>query len=78
MTNVVYVLHVGPTVLGVYTTPSQLTEAVADWHNEFMRRFERGARQDELPRMTFMRVNMKPGAGQQIGDEDSVVLGEAN
>lgn len=76
MTTSLYILHIGPTVLGAYSTPSRLTEAVAEWHNEFLRRFERAARRDELPRMTFVEVDKRPEDKQQIAT--SVNSTEAN
>lgn len=74
----IYILHQGASILGAYTTPSQLTEAQADWHNEFMRRVGRVPEDNELPRIMSIEPNQKPWLDKHFVGQDQPVRKEAN
>lgn len=76
MPTSLYILHIGPTVLGAYSTPSLLTEAISGWHSEFRHRFGRLPDPAELPKMTFVEVDKRPEDKPQMATGASVT--EAN
>lgn len=76
-----YILHLGAAILGVYTNPSLLVEAQADWNSSFLVRFGRLPEEHELPKVSHVVVNRRLGEKNSsfvVGEEQVVFNGEAN
>lgn len=77
MTNV-YILHRGASILGAYTSPDQLTEARAEWHNEFLRRVGRAPDDEEMPLVMCIEANKQPWLERHFVGRDQPVVRETN
>jgi hypothetical protein len=60
MNKTMFLLQKGATVFGVYTSQGLAIEARAEWADEFMRRFGRCPKFEELPVAHEMLVNGVP------------------
>jgi len=74
----IYILHQGASILGVYTTSSQLAEAMADWNNEFLRRVKRMPNESEGPLVMSIEPNQKPWLERHFVGQDQPVARETN